>query len=79
MFTVFVAELFPTDIRNSALGTGNTFGRLGALCGSLLVNSPVLAHWDLAALGLTFLGRFLYLALSRLHIFGYDGGTCVIL
>ena len=56
VFTVFVAELFPTDIRNSALGTGNTFGRLGALCGSLLVNSPVLAHWDLAALGLTFLG-----------------------
>ena len=54
---MFVAELFPTDIRNSALGTGNTFGRLGALCGSLLVNSPVLAHWDLAALGLTFLGR----------------------
>ena len=62
VFTVFVAELFPTDIRNSALGTGNTFGRLGALCGSLLVNSPVLAHWDLAVLGLTFLGRILYLA-----------------
>ena len=79
MFTVFVAELFPTDIRNSALGTGNTFGRLGALCGSLLVNSPVLAHWDLAALGLTFLGSILYLALCRLHIFGYHGGTCVIL
>ena len=69
VFTVFVAELFPTDIRNSALGTGNTFGRLGALCGSLLVNSPVLAHWDLAVLGLTFLGRILYLAfyLRRSH------------
>ena len=57
MFTVFVTELFPTDIRNSALGTGNTFGRLGALCGSLIVSSPVLAHFDLAVLGLTYLGR----------------------
>ena len=56
VFTVFVAELFPTDMRNSALGTGNTFGRLGALCGSLIVSSPVLAHFDLAVLGLTYLG-----------------------
>ena len=55
VFTVYVAELFPTDIRNTALGSGNTFGRLGALCGSLLVNSPLLAHYDLAILGLSYL------------------------
>ena len=56
VFAVYVAELFPTDIRNTALGTGNTFGRLGALFGNLIIGSPVLAHFDLVMLGLTYLG-----------------------
>ncbi len=51
VYTVFVAELFPTDIRNSAMGSGNTFGRLGALAGSVMVESPAVEEWALFILG----------------------------